>query len=184
MRNLDPTLLAAMESGFIMPVFFAMLTFRTSTRYVWTGAGSISFNGQTYLGIGSLGQVGGVNEGVQVKAEGTSVTLSGIDPALLNECMTDIQLGAPATLWFGLMTNTRLLIGTPYKLFSGSIDKPTVSVGAATISITLNLESRLIDLSRPSNFRYTTADQHIAYPNDSAFTWVEILNDQALIWGS
>jgi hypothetical protein len=39
-----------------------------------------------------------------------SVTLSGIDPVLLNESMTDIQPGAPAALWFGLMSNTAAVL--------------------------------------------------------------------------
>ena len=36
--------------------------------------------------------------------------------------------------------------------------------------------------SRASNRRYTSVDQGLYYPGDTAFNWVESLNDQALKW--
>lgn len=183
-RSLDTNLAAALSYGLVIPVLLAQLTFKSSTQYVWTGVGNLTYNAQTYIGVGSLGKMGAVTEGIEVKADGTSITLSGIDPTLLNDSMTDIQPGAPASISLGLLTQNGVLIGAPYQLFAGTMDQPTVSVGAETISITIALENRMIDLSRPSMRRYTSADQRLYYPTDSAFGWVEQLNDLALIWGS
>jgi hypothetical protein len=102
---------------------------------------------------------------------------------LLAECMGDIKPGAPAKLWFGGLSNGAI-IGTPYLLFSGTMDQPSVSVGVDTISITLALESRMMNLSRPTNQRYSSAGQRLTYPTDLGFSWVEQLNDLALSWGS
>ena len=55
-------------------------------------------------------------------ASGTSVMLSGVHPVLLGESLSDIRLGAPAKLWFGLMSQA-LMIGTPYLVFSGSVEE-------------------------------------------------------------
>lgn len=139
--------------------------------------------GSTYLGVGSLGSIGDINEGVEVKADGTTVTLSGIDPTLLNDCLADIQLGAPATLWFALFSNGAI-VGKPYPLFVGTVDRPTIPIGSDTISITLALENRMANLQRPSNRRYTAGDQMYYYPTDSGFNWIETLNDVSLVWGS
>ncbi len=166
-----------------MPVILVMLTFKSATRYVWSGIGTLVYGANAYLGVGSLGSIGVISESTDVKADGTSLTLSGIDPTFLGESMTDIQLGAPAKIWFGLMTNGAL-IGAPYLLFSGTVDQPSVQMGAETISISLKLENRLVDLQRPSMRRYTSADQRLYFPTDTAFGWVEILSDQSLIWGS
>jgi len=76
------------------------------------------------------------------------------------------------------------IIGAPYLIFSGAVDKPSVEISDQTMSITLALENKLVNLQRPSQRRYTAADQHIAYPDDMGFNWVEILNDIALRWGS
>ena len=50
------------------------------------------------------------------------------------------------------------------------------------MTIALKLENRLVNLQRANMRRYTAADQNLYYPGDTAFNWVEILNDQALKW--
>jgi hypothetical protein len=183
-RQLDTTLAAALANNAIVPCFFLQITFASATRYVWTGVGNFTFNAMTFEGIGSLGKVGTITEGVEIKAEGTTVTLSGIDPVLQAESMTDIRLGAPATLWFGLMANATTLMGVPYKIFSGFVDRPTLTVSPTELTISLALESAMVNLQRPQGRRYTSADQRITHPSDTAFGWVEVLSDQALLWGS
>jgi hypothetical protein len=182
-RDLDSDYLAAISAGLFAPIFLAMLTFKTATKYVWTGVGNLVWDAQTFVGIGSFGELALIREGVDVQADGTSVKLSGIDPALLQECMTDIRLGAPAKIWTGALAPDGTIIGAPYLLFSGQVDQPAVQVGADTISIELALESRMVDLSRPSMRRYTSADQRLQYPTDIGFGWIEQLNDLALVWG-
>jgi hypothetical protein len=131
--------------------------------------------------VGSLGAVGEIQESTEIKADGTSVQLSGIDPALLNESLNDIQLGAPATLWLGIFSEGAVLAA--YPIFVGTVDKPQIPIGPDTISIQLALETRMANLQRASNRRYTAADQRSYYPSDTGFNWVETLNDISLIWG-
>lgn len=102
---------------------------------------------------------------------------------LINQAIADISLGAPANVYFGLMSSGQL-IGTPYRVFAGQIDQPDIKVNAGTASITIALENKLSNLLRPTGRRYTSADQHLQYPDDIGFNWVEILNDVALRWGS
>lgn len=102
----------------------------------------------------------------------------------LVEIQNDIQLGAPAKIWFGLLDGSGALIGTPYLIFSGMVDQPTIDVDTQTMTVTLALENRLTNLQRPSGRRYTSADQRLFYPDDTGFQWVEPLNDLALRWGS
>jgi hypothetical protein len=184
-RNLATPMITGITSALIIPVFLVTIQFKSETCYIWNGTGPFTYGGFTYTGIGSLGKIGPVSESVDLRAEGTSVMLSGIDPVLFGEAMTDIQIGAPASIAFGLWNaSTATLITTPYDLFVGVVSKPTVLVGDATLSITLSLENKLIQLQRATNRRYTAADQGIYYSDDMFFNWVEILNDIALKWGS
>lgn len=182
-RALDSNLQTALSAGLVFPAILAEFHFRSGTAYVWTGIGPLVYDAQTYTGVGSLANLGAIVEGTEVRADGTSVSLSGIDPALYADCMSDIRLGAPAKVWFALLTQG-VIIGAPYLLFSGLVDKPDVSTGGDSISVSLALESRLTNLQRASQRRYTSADQHIQYPDDTGFGWVELLNDIALVWGS
>jgi hypothetical protein len=117
--------------------------------------------------------------GMAIYYEGTPQSTT----SLIYEALNDVRMGAPAKIWFGLMANGAL-IGTPYLVFSGTVDKPNVQIDEKSASITLALENRLVNLQRANQRRYTAADQKLAYPTDMAFNWVESLNDIALRWGS
>lgn len=180
-RSLATPMITDITSNSFSPCFLLDLTLKTGIEYVWTGYGSIGWNGDTYKGVGSFAMVGVVKEGVAVKAAGTQVGLSGIDPELLAEALADIQLGAPATLWFaGFHAGA---IGWAYPLFVGAVDRPAIPVGPESVTIVLNLENRMINLQRATMRRYTTADQRYFYPDDIGFSWVEQLADISLKWG-
>lgn len=182
-RNLDTLNAAQTSASAVSVAFFLEITFKSQTSYITSLPFSYTWNGQTWLGIGSLGSIQTVQEGLDVEAYGTSVTLSGIDPVLLPESLTDIQIGAPAILYMAFIDGSMNVIGTPTPLFQGQVDQPTIKPGTDSVSITLNLESPLVRLQRGSYLKLTDADQRIAYPNDSAFSWVNLLNFQALKWG-
>lgn len=181
-RNISSPMLSAITSAYVRPALAAQIAFKSQTSYVWSGSGNLVYSGNTYTGIGDFGKLGDIVEGQDVQAYSTSVTLSGIDQTLLSESITDIQLGAPATIYLVLLDGNGVIIGTPYPLFVGTVDKPSISIGTETLSITLNLETKLANLQRPSMRRYTSVDQRIDYPADTFFDNVESLNDQALIW--
>ncbi len=182
-RNISSPMLAELTGNQIAPCFLAIITFRSATEYVWTGPCPLTWNGNTFTGIGSLGKISPVAEGVDINAEGMTLSLSGIDPALLAESVTDVQVGAPVTVYFALVDGSLNIIGTPYPLFVGQVDQPSITPGTEDITISLKCESRLSDLQRANQRRYTSADQRLYYPDDIGFSWVEILNDQALRWG-
>lgn len=184
-RQLDPTMAAALATNAIQPFMAAALTFASKTVYCWSGVGTLVISGQTYEGIGSLAKVGTIQEAADSNsnAYGTTVTLSGIDPDLLQESMTDCQPGAAAMIWFGLLANG-VILGTPYLVFSGTMDQPTITWNENTISITLALETKILDLQRARNSRYTQAEQARLYPSDIAFQWVPGLQDTQILWGS
>jgi hypothetical protein len=166
----------------IRPALLAEIHFRSEVSYIWSGVGNLVYAGNTYLGVGTLGRVSRIGAGVEVAAGGVTVALSGIDSNLFSESMTDIQLGAPARISFALFDPAGNVLGT-YPAFVGLVDKPIVTPGLQEITIALGLETRLTNLQRANARRYTATDQQLYYPDDSAFQWVEQLNDQALKWG-
>lgn len=183
MRTIDSTMNAGLAAQAISLAVLCQLTFASGMRCVWSGVGDLVYSGKTYTGVGSLGSIGDISGGIDVQAQGTSITLSGIDPIYLGEAMTDIQVGAPAKILLALMSAAGAVLGVPYLLYGGTVDVPTVTMGPNTCSISLKIENRMLDLQRAQQQRYTAADQHLKYPTDTGFNWVEILNDQVLAWG-
>lgn len=178
-------MLTPLLSNKIVPCFMAAITFYSMTVYAWTGVGTLVYAGHDYVGIGSFGRISAITEGTDVQAYGMTVELSGIDPTILAETMGDVQQGAPATVYFATLDPvTGAIQGTPYPIFVGTVDKPTLSMGVPTVSISLALESRMSDLQRASLRRYTTADQQGVggYPTDTSMNFVELLNDSSIKW--
>jgi hypothetical protein len=150
-------------------------------EYVWSGFGSVVWNGNTYRGIGDLGSVGEISESSDVRATGTTIMLSGINPTSLAESLADIQQGAPVTV--RLATFADGAIQAAYAAFAGVVDKPSINLSVETVSIAIALETKMTNLQRPTNRRYTNSDQRYFRPDDIGFVYVETQNDIALIWG-
>ena len=181
-RDVSTPMLDQIETNFIRPAFLADITFASMNVHCWTGAGNITYNGNTYLGVGSFGSVGRIIDGSDVQAYGTTLQLSGIDTTFLSESMTDIQLGAPIAISFALLDSNANVMGNAYPLVIGTVDQPAIKIGTSTCSITLAVENKLSNLQRANMRRYTAADQQLYYPGDTLFNAVEYLNDLALIW--
>jgi hypothetical protein len=181
-RNIDSTMASHLPDGVVYPAVLAKIVFRSAISYAWTGVGPLTWNGMTFLGLGSLAGIGPVAEGSSVQADGTTVSLSAIDNTLRTECLTDIAQGRPAQLWLAMLNAQGQVQGTPYLLFKGSVDQPRFRIGES-MDISLSLESRAVNGQRAGNRRYTAADQALTNPLDSGFVWVEPDNDIALIWG-
>jgi hypothetical protein len=49
--------------------------------------------------------------------------------------------------------------------------------------VSISYESRLIDLERSRESRYTNEDQQRAFPGDRGFEFVPSLQDLSLTWG-
>lgn len=182
-RNLDTALATELANGEVRPCYLCALTLASGVQYLWTGVGSLTWSGNTYIGLGALAEVGAVHESSGVQADGTSISLRA-DPSTLNQAMSDVRVGAPVKLWFGMLSAAGAIVGAPFLTFSGLVDEPTITEDPSGTRIVLALESRLRNHARASGRRYTAADQKLNYPNDSGFNWVEILNEISLKWGS
>jgi hypothetical protein len=71
---------------------------------------------------------------------------------------------------------------TAVTVFTGEMDEMNIQFGADTVTISLAVESRLVDLNRPRIRRYTDADQQSRFSGDLAFEFVTRLQDEDLQW--
>ena len=175
--------IAALEAPLLRPAYLVSIQFASSTVYAWTGLGSLVWNGNTFAGVGSIGSVATVEEGSTVQARGTTLTLTGFDPALLGDALTDLRQGLPVTIWLALFDATPAVIGNPVIAFAGRVDQPTITCDGATATIQINCESRLMDLNVPAQRRYTNEDQWRDFPGDRGFEFVNSVQEVTIYWG-
>jgi len=183
MRNITSAMVTALCSGQLRPAFFVQGQFTSGTVYVWTGQGSITWGGHTWIGLGGLGSISTIEEAGSVAAKGITLTLSALDPAWLTHVLGEVQQGLPVLVFLGLFDTSNALIPDPVCSFSGRMDEPVITVAGETATLAINCESRLVDMDTPYNRRYTDEDQKIDYPNDRGFEFVSGIQEITLYWG-
>jgi hypothetical protein len=182
-RELSTEMLSAITAGTIAPVLIAKIGTASGDINTWTGIGDLIFNAETYSGIGNFGGISTIQESSQLQATGVTFSLSGVPSSLISSVLGEMRYGKTAILWMGLIDlSTGLLVDSPIQVFSGLTDTATIDENIDTPVISINAESRLIDLERPRTRRYTTEDQQIDYPNDLGFEYVPSLQDISIVW--
>jgi hypothetical protein len=86
-------------------------------------------------------------------------------------------------VWFGFTTKQGQIIADPFEAFRGRLDKPNVKDTGEALEITISYESRLIELLRSKDRRYTHEDQQIRSPGDKGFEFVSTLQDTTIALG-
>lgn len=183
MRNMTAALEAALIAQDVRPALFFEGQFASGFVRLWTGLGPITWNGQTWTGAGNLIGFSGVDEGSEVIARGTSISLSGVPVSMVSLAIVDAQQGLPGKMWVGLLAADGSVIIDPVQTFVGRLDVPTITDGEDTCTVTITYESRLIDLNSPRELRYTHEAQQQLYPGDMGFEFVTTLQEKEITWG-
>ena len=63
------------------------------------------------------------------------------------------------------------------------MDLMSIDDSGDTANINVTAESRLIDLDRTRERRYTSEDQKIDFPNDKGLEFIADLQDKEIVWG-
>jgi hypothetical protein len=177
-----------MASGIAAPVVRPILlmqgTFKSQTVYYWTGIGTLAWNGQTWLGTGSMISVSPFDETNDVSAQGVQVNLRGVQPADIATVLGELQNFKPGIIWLGLLAEDGTVVADPAVIFRGRLDTGSIDDSDVTDpQVVLSYESELIDLERPRLWQYTDKDQQTLYPGDLGLQYVASLVDQTISWG-
>lgn len=183
-RAMSSDLLAAIQASLLRPAIFVDITFADGTVFMWSGSGPITIGGHTWLGVGSFGGISVIEENTNVEARGITLTLSGIDSAMLAEALQQIQIGQPVTVWIGFYDPTNTFVIAPIPAWSGRVDQPTIELGGDKSVISLNAENILLSMNVATDRRYTLEDSQINTPGELGFQFVNSISEITLYWGS
>ena len=183
-RTIPSSLLSVLGNAEIEPFYAVEMQFDSGTMRIWTGYGNKTIGGNTYTGTGNLLQIEGLEETSDLSAQGTTLTLNGLDITIITYALTEDYQGRLAKIFWGVNGVSDVI-----EVFSGYMDTMTIQDEGQSSTIQLTLESRLITLERPSNRRYT-AKSHAGVRaqkgltgDDSFFDWVVQLQDKRVPWG-
>lgn len=182
-RDLTASVQSAIAAAEVKPILLFEGNFSSGQVYLWSGYGDLSWNGQTWEGVGNLAAVSPITENDEVQANGISVSLQGIPSEMIALALLEVGQGRLGRIYIGFLDANDAVIADPVLAFEGRLDVPSIEEGGETSSISITYESRLIDLQRPRETRYTNEEQQRLYPSDVGFEYVPALQEKVINWG-
>lgn len=207
MRDISTRIQGYLEGDFI-GIFMAVdMQLDSGTIRMWTGVGNLVYNGVTYIGVGNLLGISHIEETAELSARGATLSLSGIPSTMMSLALTEQYQGRKANIYFGVTSGQStggwaILSGnwsdagiwvdsetwqdvpiSIMQVFNGYLDQMNINEGSETCTISVTIESKLIDLERPRTFRFNSASQKSLYPGDLGLDFVESLQDKQFTWG-
>lgn len=183
MRDLTSGVQTAIEQTEVAPILLFEGLFSSGYVRIWSGYGDLSYGGNVWTGVGLLGSVSAVQETAEVQANGITVSLTGIPSEFISLVLYESEQGKSGKVFIGFMDANNALIADPYMMFEGKLDIPAIAEEGETSVVSITYESRLINLQRPRESRYTNEEQQREYPNDLGCEFVPAMKEVTLTWG-
>ena len=171
------------KSSGAKPIALVKLAFDSGAVRVWSGRGDLTFNAEVYTGLGDLGRISPVEEGIEQKAFGIAFELSGVPAATISLALSEDVQGRACQVWLGFLDESYALVADPVLVFSGRMDTMDVNLGE-TGKVSVTAESRLIDWDRPAGLLYTDAAQAELFAGDKGLEFVNESVEREIVWGA
>jgi hypothetical protein len=177
-RSIPTGLITALTQGSIEPFYAIEMLFDTAPVRFWTGLGDRAIDGETYIGAGTLLEIGDIEEIGDLSAKSATITLSALSSEVVALALVEPYQRRVCRIMLGAIGATDVI-----EMFSGRMNTMTIEDAPDGASVSLTLESRLVELGRAKVRRYNH-ESHIArYPGDLFFSYVADLQDRQVVWG-
>lgn len=202
-RDLSTAIQGNLEDNVVYPFFAIELLFDSGPIRLWTGVGTLVFEGDTWIGTGNLLNVSSIEETTEIAVRGATIALSGMSSEVISLALQSPYQGRVCNIYFGMFAKgfiqkedsayilledgSKILLETQEagltQIFSGYMDEMNIDEGPDFGTIELKVENKLIDLERSRTRRYTSEYQKSVYPGDKGLEFVESLQDKKVLWG-
>ena len=164
-------------------VFAIKAEFDTDDILLHTSLGDLVIDGETYEGAGELLAISEIEDSNDLSSAGVTFSITGMDSQVLGYALTENYQNRPITLLMAFLSGGTDQVVASMILYKGRMMQMSISDNPNGSSITLQTENRLMDLRRPSNYRYTKESQASLYANDSSLNEVAKNQDMKINWG-
>lgn len=185
MSRFSTTNTTAVQARVVRLAAFAELVFSGGAVRVWTGVGDITTLGRTFNGFGDLTGISPVEETGEISPRSLTLTLSGVPSTIIGAVISEHYRGRPGRVWLGFMdTAWASLLAPPDLIFAGRMDVCTIDDAGPTCSVSVGLESRLVDLRRPRTRRYSHEELQRRFPGDDGLQFISRLSERPIYFGA
>ena len=181
--GIDSQIVELLEADHQIIFLAVKAEFDTETLYLWSGDIDLEIDGQTYTGVGSLLQLGEIEDSLELKSTGVNLSLAGMDSTVLNLALSENYTNRNITIFTGYLSGGTDHVAGKMVLFKGRMTSMTIADDPNGATIQVSAENRLVDLQRPSNLRFTRESQSFINASDTCFSRVALMQDKEIVWG-
>ena len=182
MRITDPAAISALEDDEVRIVVLIHLDFPNDPIYFSTANGDIVLNGDTYIGMDDLINIGGVGEDLEGRPNTLKLSMAIPDDQNIELILNQAWQGRQALMHVCVCDPDWQVIGDPILTVEFSISGMPFQVGNSN-SVSVELTSELADWDRPNIGRFTHQFQQYLYPGDMGLEFVHETVDREINWG-
>lgn len=165
------------------PVYLVEIGFASTTIRLSSLGRDITWDSHSWLGNSWLMPIKAINETAEIRAVGVEIELVGVSSSLLALALADADQTKDALIYFAFLDSSGAVIADPILLFKGKVDTVDISDSVEQPSVVIRCESRLARLDRPTNFKYTEANQQALFSGDRGFQYLPGLEEWSGYWG-
>ena len=164
-------------------VVAAKLDLKSGVTCVHTGTGNLIIAGEVYQGVGQLGAVESVKEGLSTSPTQLLLSLSGFDSKLVGEVLNERSRGRDVRLMLVAIDedNGRPMLADV--IFVGQIANLSVTTGEEN-KIGLTVSNRFERWSMGLPDRFTDESWSKRHNGDRIFRYVAQMAERSIYWGS
>lgn len=194
-RTIDSGLLAALTGNSVEPFYAVELLFDVKTTTdvngnpidlgpmrMWTGLGNRTINvrgtDQVFAGTGALLNIAAAEEVGDLSAKAMTISLTGLDSSIISLAMQEPYQRRKARVYMGEKS-----VSSVVEIFSGQMDTMQITDEPDMSTVVMTIESKLVELERSRNWRYTDESHKSRHSDDTFFSYVQSIQDQQVAWG-
>ena len=194
-RTIDSGLLSALTGNSVEPFYAIELLFDVKSTTdvdgnpvdlgplrMWTGLGNRTINvrgtDQVFAGTGALLSIAAAEEVADLSAKSMTISLTGLNSSIISIALQEPYQRRKARVYMGEKS-----VSSVVEIFSGQMDTMQITDEPDASTVVMTIESKLVELERSRNWRYTDESHSSRHSDDTFFSYVQSIQDQQVAWG-
>jgi len=174
-RTVPAAILTALAQPEVEPFYAVEIDLDSGPLRLWTGYGDRTVDSNTYTGGGTLMTIEGLEEVADLSAKNITLTLSGMPSEVISLALQEPYQRRKVRVLWGVRGVSDFV-----EVFSGSLNQMVIEDSAESGTISVTVDSKLVELERASNRRYTSESHKSRYATDTFFDFVAQIQDKGV----
>lgn len=151
---------------------------------LWSGVGSIPWDGKTWTGVGKLGSIKGLGETAELRVKTVTYELIGanLDADALSLVTQDVR-GRAIKAWHANIDERGEVVPDPVLIDDSIMDfiETTEDKDLKQV-VRINAQSSIFNFRKPTGLTLSDEQQQADFPGDTGFDRITEVVDKELIW--